>query len=133
MARQFGGTFAPPLSDEILAKYRQQIDALPADSMIRDVCDKLHTCCHAWWNAPDSNGPGKRHPSGKGMIVPLDEGIAKQLFDVIPWDKELEAYQKVLDGIDPVADRDLRNMAFHLLWHAKELEMDREPITADKV
>ena len=129
-----GGSFAPPLSDELLATYRGMIDALPADSQVRDIMGKLHDCCAAWWEQPESSGDGARpHPVGVGTIVPLDAPIAKALWDVIPWDEELAAWAGVLDKIDPLAERELRNAAFHLLWHAKELARDREPMTKDKL
>ena len=127
-----GGSFAPPLSDDILAAYRALIDALPA-SPIKDAMLTLHNCCAQWWEQPESTGEGKPHPCGRGCMVALDAPIAAALWDHVPWAEELAMMQALFDGIDPVAQRDLRNAAFHLLWHAKELEMDREPMTADKL
>ena len=73
------------------------------------------------------------HPSGVGIIIPLEESIATQLFDDIPWDHEIDAIQKLCDEIDNSTQKELRDMAFHLLWHVKELSIDREPMTSDKL
>lgn len=126
-----GGTFAPPLSDEAFRDYAGLIEA-QSPGPVRDALVRLHDCCKQWWNLPDSQGAATPHPAGVGIIVPLDEPIANQLFDAIPWREELDAIQALFDKIPP-ENKDLRNMAFHLLWHVKELEMDREPITADKL
>lgn len=40
---------------------------------------------------------------------------------------------ELFDSIDPVAQKDLRNAAFHCLWVARELDLGREPITTDKL
>lgn len=135
MAKQshIGGSFAPPLTDAKLAGYRDLIDALPP-SAVRDAMDALHKCCAAWWELPESTGTATRaHGSGVGTIVDLDEGAKKSLYDLIPWAHELAAMGTLFDGIDPKADKALRDAAHHLLWHAIELEQDREPLTADKL
>jgi hypothetical protein len=129
--RRFGGSFAPPLTDELLAEYKATIDTLPA-SALRDALGVLHNCCVQWWEQPDSVGEGKPHPSGRGVIVDLDPEIAKALWDHIPWKEELDATQKLCDAI-PADQKDLRKCAFHLLWHARVLDLDREPITTDKL
>lgn len=132
MTMRFGGSFAPPLTEELLASYKSQIDSLET-SPLKDALTKVHECCTAWWDVPESTGGGRPHPSGAGTIVDLDDDLKQKLFDAIPWKEELAMYQSLFDGIDPVGQRDLRNAAFHLLWHAKELELDREPITNDKL
>jgi hypothetical protein len=133
MAKQrIGGSFAPPLSDETIVHYKSI--ALGASPEVREAMQVLLNCVERWWALPESGPEGSRpHPSGRGTIVPLDDPIAAELEPHIPWKHELEMYQKLFDGIDPVSQRDLRNAAFHVLWHAKELELDREPLTADKL
>lgn len=132
MTNRFGGSFAPPLTDEKLAAYKALIDAQPA-SHLKDALNTVLACSEAWWVAPESTGKGIPHPSGSGFIVDLDAEIAKSLFDVIPWKQELDMFQTLFDGIDNSSERALRDAAFHLLWHARELENDREPITHDKL
>lgn len=149
MARQqAGGSFAPPLSEELFVAYKAMIDAEPAGP-VKDAMTQLYNCCAAWWNLPDSSGTGsKPHASGIGVIVPLDHEVRTALDTHVPWNHELDAMHghdaegapKVLEAIDPVAQRDLRNAAFHLLWHVRELaigpdhgEWGREPITTDKL
>lgn len=131
--QRFGGSFAPAFTDENLAAYRTLIDGLDPQSPARDAMDKLHKMAMAWWEQPESTGDGKPHPSGRGVIVDLDEPIAKALWESIPWDHELEAFAQLFDGIDPVTQPVLRNAAHHLLWLGWELFRDREPITVDKL
>lgn len=135
MAKQrIGGTFAPPLTDELLASYRKMIDGVPAKTQLREALESCFACCAKWWDLPEStNGKATPHASGRGVILDLDAPVAEALWDRIPWEEELETYGKLFDGINPASERDLRNAAFHLLWHVRELNLDREPITNDKV
>lgn len=125
---QIGGSFAPPLTDELLAAYHAL--ALEAGEEIRDAMLKLHACAAQWWELPESTGDGKPHPSGRGYIVALDAPIATALWEAIPWTRELDMFGALFDTL-PTGR--LRNAAFHLLWFAKELDLDREPLTSDKL
>jgi len=127
-----GGSFAPPLTDEKLAAFKALAASAPGP--VRDAMTTLQACVEKWWELPDSGPDGSRpHPSGRGTIVPLDGPIASALDEHIPWEHELAAYSNLFSAIDPVTQRDLRNAAFHLLWHVKELNFGREPLTADKL
>jgi len=128
-----GGSFAPPLTDELLMKYEALVNDLDPQFPVRDAMVKLLDCCKQWWDLPESVGEGKPHPSGRGNIVGLDEPIKKALWDHIPWSHELKAFGVLFDGIDPVKQKELRDAAHHLLWHVVELDLDREPITTDKL
>jgi hypothetical protein len=134
MIRQrIGGTFAPPLSDELLANYKAMIDALP-DSPVKEAMSTLHTCCAKWWELPESDTAPQRHPTGAAIpVVALSADNARVLWDHIPWKEELEMLKGLFERINPRTEQPLRNAAFHLLWHAIELENDREPLTADKL
>ncbi len=128
-----GGTFAPPITDEKLESYRDLIES-KANGAIKDACIMLLACVEKWWELPEAAGTKQwAHASGTGQIVKLQNDHTKILFDSIPWDHELDAIQSLLDKIDPTAERDLRNAAFHLLWFVKELSLDREPLTNDKL
>lgn len=129
--RQIGGSFAPPLSDELLDKYQALI--AQSQGAIKDALTTLLTCCRKWWELPESVGGGNAHPSGRGFVVELDHAIKESLWDLIPWPHEIKAMESLLNTLDPVGQKDLRNAAFHLLWHVKELDLDREPITTDKL
>ena len=107
-----GGSFAPPLTDELLAKYRTQIDALPVQSAVRDAMEKLYRCCSVWWELPESTGKSKPHQSGRGAIQDLDKPIADALWDHIPWSGE-----KLDDGT--TAPNEIK--AYGELFHAIEL------------
>lgn len=133
-APRIGGSFAPPLTEDLLTKYEALLGSLDPQSQTADAFRIVLNCAKQWWEQPDSSGASTRpHPVGRGTIIDLDEPIAKALWDHIPWDEELDVYANVFEKIDPVAERDLRNAAFHLLWHAKELARDREPLTNDKL
>lgn len=130
---RIGGYFAPPLSDEILAQYKAMIDALPA-SALKDGLLVLHNCASKWWEQPESQGAGTRHPLGVATIVPLDEPIAAALWDHIPWKEEIDAIRRLVRAIPGDQNhKPLRKCANHLVWHARELEKDREPLTNDKL
>lgn len=131
--RYIGGSFAPPLTDELLAGYRTLIDAQPPQTLLRDALEHLYRCVMQWWELPESKRKGKRHPVGVGFIVDLEEDHAKALWEAIPWDHELDAMARLFEAIDPKGERALRNAAHHLLWHVKELNLDREPLTNDKL
>lgn len=129
---RYGGSFAPPLTDTALASYRAIVASLPDRSPVRDAMQRLLACCEAWWELPDSRGTQNwAHPSGRGTVIELQSEHQAALWDVIPWREELDHFAKLFDGIDPVKEKPLRDAAHHLLWHARELEMDREPLTAN--
>ncbi len=86
-----------------------------------------------FWQTPESKQPGDPHPCGRGTIIPLEDAEIQRIWDVVPWAEELDLYGRLFDRIDPVATRDLRKAAFHLLWYGRELCADREPITSDKL
>lgn len=139
---RMGGSFAPPLTDQLLDDYRALIDGLP-QNRVRDALEKLHVCCAKWWELPEPNGTATRpHPVGRGTIVDLQADHKAELFDLIPWSArsngtgepdELDAIQVLLDSIPNDTEKPLRDAAHHLLWHVVELDLDREPITADKL
>jgi hypothetical protein len=129
MKNKIGGSFAPPLTDELLDRY----DALAADAepQVRDAMRELLACVRTWWDLPESEGGKKPHASGTGTIVELDAPIAATLDPVIPWADELSAYAARFDTLTPKSE--ISNAAFHLLWHVNELNLGREPITTDKL
>ena len=126
----YGGSFAPPLDSTKLAVYRQL--AAKAEPKLAEVLVKLCDMVALFQKTPASSAPGTRHPSGRGVIVPLDPAEVKRIWDAVPWDYECDAYQRLFDEI-PAENKPLRNAAFHLLWMAKELSMDREPLTNDRL
>lgn len=141
---RLGGTFAPPLTDDLLVRYQQLYEALPRDSQIRDAMAQLHTCCKLWWELPESGHPGVPHPVGPmegldgkrykaPLVISLEDDHMEQLWESIPWKTDLDAMGVLFDSLNPVTQKQLRDAAYHLLWHAKELEKDREPITKDKL
>lgn len=128
-----GGSFAPPLSDKLLGEYKKKIDELEA-SPVKDALEVVLNCCEKWWKLPEAKDTLKTpHASGRGLMVSLQDDQAKALEKHIPWSHELEGIAGVFDTIDPEKDKGLRDAAFHLLWHVKELDLGREPLTSDQL
>lgn len=133
--------FAPPLTDDQIAAYEKLANGLP-DSR-GDVRDAMRECLAAvklWWELPESKGSAKdqsvelRHRGQETLVklVSLTPDLVQKLWDAVPWGYELDAMQSLFDRIDP-AEKGLRDAAFHLLWHARELCLDREPLTRDRL
>lgn len=124
-----GGSMAPPLDAAKVAAYRKLADAAP--EQVKGAMTALLDMADAYLGGPAAKAAGKSrgtpHPSGAGMVVPLEDDEVKRLWDVVPWDEELTMYAGVFDRIDPASEKDLRNAAFHLLWLGRELFLDREP------
>lgn len=126
---RIGGTFAPPVDETVLTSYHDQIVSM-SDSQVKEYLTKCYECVAAWWNLPESSGEGTPHPSGRGLIVDLTKENKEALWDLIPWQEELNVISTVFDSLP---SGPVRNMAFHLLWFVNELNLDREPMTADKI
>lgn len=134
--------FAPPLTDELLARYEALIADLkdPQQAELHDAMQTCLACVKAWWELPESTKKGKKWAIKNGATgedleyreVPLEEAHVKQLWDVTPYMRELQALEPLFDAL-PLSPPELRNAAFHLLWHAKEITLDREPLTQDKL
>lgn len=127
----FGGSFAPELTDQKLEQYADLVRTVEPSTQIGDYLRQLLKAVQVWWALPVSTGGEPTpHQSGRGILQPLTEEIKQTLWDHIPWEAELNAIQAELDTL-PAGD--LRNAAFHLLWHVKELNLDREPLTREQV
>lgn len=138
---------APPLTDKALARYRELAEG--ASPEVKDAMGVMLRCCEKWWSLPEStakptNGPLVR-TKDRGdrliQITPIGEDImgteadADSLWSVTPWMHELEGYSNGRDDgiLDKLPQGELRDAAFHLLWHCKEITLDREPLTNDKL
>ena len=132
MARTYyGGSFAPELTEPTLARYADLVRTTDPASVIGDYLRQLMKVVNAWWALPESTGPaGEKHASGRGVLQPLDETIKSELWELIPWAGEINAIQAELDNLP---SGELRDAAFHLLWYVKELDLDREPLTLERV
>jgi len=148
---------APPFTDGDLARYRGLIDRME-DSETKDALKKCCNACEKWWELPDTTQRGQvydgAHVQGPdGMrtmktfeIKPMEPHHIQQLDEHVPWPGECDHYQRLFDalphGTREEGDRvividhpawELRNCAFHLLWHCVELAHDREPTTHDQL
>ena len=125
-----GGSFAPPLTESVISDYRGLVKK--AEPQVAEAMQKLLDCVDVWWELPESTEKSSKHESGRADVTPLDEKTKKTLWDHIPWTDELRMYAGLFDRIDP-SQKELRDAAHHLLWFAFELDLDREPLTLDKV
>lgn len=129
---RFGGSFAPPIDEAKLARYRALADGV-GDPMIGGYMHDLCNMVERFRETPASSLSGKPHPSGRGTIVPLESDEVRRIDDVVPWSRECDVMGEAFDRLNPVRDKETRNAAFHLLWYARELTQDREPITTDRL
>lgn len=134
--------FAPPLTDALLQKYEKMISDLPREmGEVKDIMKECLAPVKMWWELPES----KRRDGvdfvfnigGKGdktiACTPLELKHQEDLFDLIPWPRELKTMGEVLDQLpsNTSEQKELRDAAYHLLWYANELCRDREPLTKD--
>jgi len=127
--------FAPPLTDQLFSQYASNINTLPQGEL-KDALLSLYNCAKAWWDVPESTEKpsyylfrGKQVPE-----TPLSKELIDKLWDTTPWMRELKTLSTPqADGLFDNLEGDLRNMAFHLLWFATEITLDREPMTQDKI
>lgn len=129
--QRMGGSFAPPLDQAKLKTY----GALAADApeQVKDAMIGLLSMVQQYQQHAPSRQRGTPHPSGRGRVVPLEPETIKAIGDSVPWEDELTMLAQVFDRIDPVEDKDLRDAAHHLLWWGRELNLDREPLTTEKL
>jgi hypothetical protein len=133
--------FAPELTDKKLEEYKTLIDSVLEDKAeLKDVLNTLYTAVMTWWVLPDSKKSVKRWEFNTtegtkvyGEEQLLDDEHVQKLWEVTPWMRELIAMEPLLDSISPTSEKSLRDCAYHLLWHCKELTLDREPMTSNKL
>lgn len=132
--------FAPLLTDEKLTKYESLIAAAPPGE-IKDAMLTCLACVKTWWELPESKRTdGDRFAiqhRGKDItfqVTPLEKEHVVALDPHTPWMRELNTLSTPHgDGLFDSLTGELRDCAFHLLWHCKEITLDREPLTQDKL
>lgn len=144
--------FAPELTEEMLIRYAVLINDTPTGEL-QDALSQCYDCVKTWWDLPVSTRKdGKRwairipEKDSAGNVVKDDKGApvrkdaeftevpleaehVKLLWDKTPWIRELVAMEPLLDSIDPVSQKELRDCAYHLNWYCREITRDREPLT----
>ena len=137
---------APPLTESRLAEIRQ-ITGGVHDERLHDAMTMMLQCVEKWWSLPDSRagdqvvkGVKKKRvewefDQGRTRVSeqPLEEQYVDALWNVTPWMDELLALEPLLEKIDPVSQKALRDAAFTLMFFCKELTLDREPMTMDRL
>lgn len=126
--RHVGGSFAPPLTREMLVSFKAM--AANAPSQIGDAMTVLINCVDRHHCCPPSKLKGSPHASGRGLHVPLEEHVEAALEAHIPWPEEMAMYAALFGKLE---QGPLCHAAHHLLWYVKELDLGREPITTDKL
>lgn len=123
-----GGSFAPTIDEQKLAEYRTIASAVEdrqAAQYMTDLCDMVEL----FKQTPDSTESGVPHPV-IGVIVPLAQEEIDRIWDAVPWPQECDVIGEVFETLTDPAQR---NAAFHLLWYARELSVDREPLTKERI
>lgn len=127
--------FAPPLDDSTLVKYESMISSVN-DAELKEGLLKCLACVKAWYVLPESKGTGRtlgilhKDQPHTYTVTPLEDSYIKSLWDVTPWIKDCEPLKVLFDQIKP---KDIKDMAFHLLWYTIEIALDREPVSQDKL
>lgn len=127
MANEVGGSFAPPITDDMLKKWEklnEKVGGLTGKA-IEQLIETVRT--HRK-HVPTRTG-GKPHKSGKGTIFNLSTKAKEACENCLPSADERKLMGQMFESLSG----DERNMAFHLLWYANEIGLDREPITSDLV
>ena len=134
--------FAPPLDDAKIEQYQRLADGISAGPICDAFCSLLEMVVK-FRETPESKLPGvplqteyTRSPfKGKAppKIVPLEQAEVERIWDYVPWPHELNAIGQLFDTIPNESQKELRDAAFHLLWFGRELCLDREPMTNDKI
>lgn len=133
--------FAPPLTDEKLAKYESIVATTDPMTQVGDMLRKCLACVKAWYVLPESKRTDvdrfKTTRDGKEVTyvtTPLEDEHVKALWDVTPWMTELDVCSNTTDtGLFDSLTGEFRDCAFDLLWHTKEITLDREPLTQDRI
>lgn len=119
---QVAGCIAPPLTLETLASYRELAKSAPApvaDAMLR-FCELAEfVLAHP--------------PAGEGFLAPLTEAEVTAYWDLCPFMDECLLLEARFESIDAQSQKTLRDAAYHLSWFAKEIALDRVPMTTDKL
>lgn len=110
MAAANSGSFAPPLTDELLDEYEALVTELssqkdwPVGSGTAEIVKYLKlllNCCRKWWELPESSQEGSRpHPCGTGIHNPLDTPYVHALALCMPTASELQLMGNLFDLID---------------------------------
>ena len=138
----YGGCFAKPITPECLQRYKL-VAATASPPIVKEWLEKLIVMYEVFQETPESANPGVPHQSGTGTIVPLEEAEIQRIWDHVPYKEELDMIQALFDKLPSgrnehgaVIDKraeELREVAFHLLWYAVELCLDRQPCTTDRL
>lgn len=130
---------APALDDATLERYAAIVADLETGELKSEM-ESVLACVRAWWEIPESKRRDVEtirvwNPAAKAWgtvdLQPLEAKHVAELWEVTPWMRELESIGVNL--IDALPQGDTRNALTHLLWFAKEITLDREPATADKL
>lgn len=127
MLQKLGGSFAPKIDEAKLEQYRQLAGSVE-DQRCSDYMFQLVEMLEVFFETPDSILPGTKHPI-LGTVIPLEDAEVKRIWDKVPWSDECDLIGKVFDNLPP---GEQRNAAYHLLWYARELTLDREPMTQER-
>lgn len=134
---------APDLDDALIGAYGKLADSLPDG--LGEVRDAMRECLKAvklWWDLPESGARPAHWKTTRGgrpaefKVVPLTDDLKEALWDAVPWPYEIDAMQALFDRTFEDRTKHPRllvDACYHLLWHARELCLDREPVTQSKL
>ncbi len=124
------GTFAPVITPELLSTYRTIVEE-QAPKEIRQELLNLCQMMEVFQETPESQEPKEPHPTNTGFVQRLSEAEIRRIDSFVPWDWEIKALARQCRDLPPKSAT--RKAAYHLLWYARELTLDREPCTRNKL
>lgn len=153
------GCFAPPITDEDLERYEQLAEAAPA-AMAHEMRELIQMV-RVFRETPatkERGMPAQVELAGgrtaRVDVAPLEKAEVERIWDLVPWDHECTAIAALFETLPyPLPEKDgrsreeriaslpeakqtqvrVKDAAVHLLWFARELCADREPLTSDKL
>jgi len=128
--------FAPPLSPGKIGAYRALAEGC-GNRRCKQEMLALIKMVEVSRETPESSIPAINHPIGVlpstgrvPQVIPLEQQEIDRIQDLVPTGDDCDLISSVFKQLE---DTETKNAAYHLLWFARELSQNREPITQDKL
>ena len=128
---------APPLSPGKLGAYKALAEGCD-NKRCRQEMLALIKMVEVSRETPESSIPAINHPVGVlsstgrvPRVIPLEQQEITRIRDLVPTRDDCDLISSVFRQLPKGTD--IHNAACHLLWFARELSQNREPITQDKL
>jgi hypothetical protein len=100
---RFGGSFAPPLTDDLLERY--EAAAAKAPRMEKETLEGLIQMARTFRETGPSKLKAHPHPAGVGTLTKLEQEEVDRIDPVVPWQHEVDALKAMAEKVQ-VAEAD---------------------------